>query len=75
MITDEKLIKLTYENVFKNLYKHKDEANEGIYLLLSTHPAIMKYLTVEEKAGVSEIILNVSNSIIKSELEESVKLK
>lgn len=58
--------KQNYEGLFKELYKNKEEKKEEIYSLLSESPKVMKYLTMEEKADIAEIILASSNSAIKN---------
>jgi hypothetical protein len=63
MTTKEDKLNAGYEKFIK-LYLHNK--SEGIYSLLSKNPEVMRYMTMEEKAGIAETILRHSNEMIKN---------
>jgi hypothetical protein len=64
MTNNDESMKWNYENLFKELYR--DNKSEGIYLLLTENPEVMRYMTRDEKAGIAEGILRLSNEKIKN---------
>lgn len=73
MTTEKDKLNAEYEK-FRDLYLHNN--SESIYLLLTKNPEVMKYLTMTEKAGIAETILNRSNlkiQTLEKELNETLR--